>query len=129
MAGAVAFARTAGGQPVAYDDAVFVPDRGVTVLDRDDGTRRYRLNADGSGLALSVLGAGTRSATLANVPAIAALSPADPFFVAGTVTSYAVAGPVGAVASASYAVEARDERAARRTRRDEDDDDVVVNGK
>ncbi|NHN42019.1 hypothetical protein G9C85_10310 [Halorubellus sp. JP-L1] len=68
-------------------------------------------------LALSVLGVGTLGATLASIPAIAAVSPDDALFAAGTAASYALAGTVAAVASAIYAVEARDERAARRTRR------------
>ncbi|WP_323674584.1 hypothetical protein [Halorubellus sp. PRR65] len=62
------------------------------------------------GCFLSVLGAGTLGAVLANVGSGAAASPGDPLFAFGTVLSYTFAGAIGAVAATIYAVEAREER-------------------
>jgi hypothetical protein len=84
------------------------------------------------GCLLSVLGAGTLGAVLANAGSVAGSSPSDPAFAVGTALSYTFAGAVGAVAATIYAVETREERELARERRERatggDDTDRDITG-
>jgi outer membrane protein assembly factor BamB len=50
-------------QPVAYDDVVLVPDRGLVAVNRTDGTERFALDGTGDGLAVAAAD-GYRTSTL-----------------------------------------------------------------
>ena len=97
------------------------PAPALAALDRsplDAASEAYALTRGRTfGCLLSVVGAGTLGAALANLPSVAAVSHDAPAFALGTALSYAVAGAVGAVAATIYAVEARDEREQRRDER------------
>jgi hypothetical protein len=69
------------------------------------------------GLAVSVLGVGTLANALVKTPALLGIPRHEPAFALGTAVSYLLAGTLGAVATATYAIEARDERRVRRHRR------------
>jgi len=76
------------------------------------------------GCLLSVVGAGTLGAVLANLPSVAAVSLDDPAFALGTALSYTFAGAIGAVAATIYAVEARQERRLARDERERRRDEL-----
>jgi hypothetical protein len=98
------------------------PAPALAALDRsplDAASEAYALTRGRAwGCALSVLGAGTLAAILADAGSVAGFSPSDPLFALGTALSYAFAGTVGAVAATIYAVEARAERDLARERRE-----------
>lgn len=99
------------------------PAPALAALDRsplDAAREAYALTRGRTlGCLLSVVGAGTLGAVLANLPSVAAIPSGDPSFALGTLLSYAFAGTVGAVAATIYAVEAREEREQRRGAREQ----------
>ncbi|WP_227132464.1 hypothetical protein [Halorubellus salinus] len=98
------------------------PAPALAALDRsplDAASEAYALTRGRAfGCFLSVLGAGTFGAILADAGSVAAISPSDPLFALGTALSYTFAGAIGAVAATIYAVEAREERDRRSEERD-----------
>jgi len=99
------------------------PAPALAALDRspfDAASEAYALTRGRTfGCLLSVVGAGTLGAVLANLPSVAAVSPSDPAFALGIALSYAFTGAVGAVAATIYAVEARAQRQRARDEREQ----------